>query len=63
MPVFQKNDMDKRNGKTIIPVQLPEELREELEGLKKAKFPEKTEVELYCLAVRTGLDKWKGKNE
>lgn len=63
MPVFQKKDMDNRNRETTIPVQLPEELKEELEDLKKEKFPEKTEEELYWLAVRTGLDKWKGKKE
>lgn len=47
--------MEKKK-ETKIEVPVPEELREEFARLKKEQFPEKTEEELYWLAVRMALD-------
>lgn len=48
--------MGKEKKETSIPVQMPAELQEEFTRLKEEWFPEKTEEELYWLAVRIALD-------
>ena len=56
--------MENKNNQTIIPLQLPKELQEELVKLKSQMFPDKTEEEWYALIVQTGLAKVKSrKNE
>lgn len=47
--------MENENNQTVIPLQLPKELQEELVQLKNQLHPEKTEEEWYALIVQTGL--------
>lgn len=41
---------------TTILVDMPEEVRKELEYIREEYFPDKTEEELCRLALRRGLD-------
>ena len=47
--------MKNENNQTVIPLQLPKELQEELVKLKSQMYPDKTEEEWYALVVQTGL--------
>ena len=47
--------MENENNQTVIPLQLPKELQEELVQLKKQLHPDKTEEEWYALVIQTGL--------
>lgn len=47
--------MENKNKQTIIPLQLPEDMQEEMEELRKQIFPEKTEEEWCSFVVQAGL--------
>lgn len=51
----ERKVMENKNNRTIIPLQLPKELQEELMQLRNQLFPDKTEEEWYAFVVQAGL--------